>query len=583
MFTLAGRASAQDPAPPPVQQPVSSQTTTDGKVTTTTQTTVDANGKPVQSVSSTMTFHRGKKKTDDADKNQKIVQTKDTKKAIKNQHKVESLAGVDAKLPDKQLFDKAVAATAKGHFDVARLDLQTMLNTYPDSQYQMRAKLAIADSWYKEGGTAALTQAEAEYADFRVFFPNAPEAAEAQMRIGDIYFRQMDRPDRDYAKAMHAEEEYRRMLTDYPDSTLVPQAKQRLRDVQEVLATRESDIASYYSTRDNFAASIARYQTVVDQYPLYSHMDDTLIGLGDAYEARARYVRSLQQPAGMSQHDWEAGRAKLEQLYDGEAADCYRKVVLEHAAAPHVEDAKDRLAAMSLTIPTPSKAQYDASVALENSRSTYKMTDRVSLLFLHKPDTVLAPHLGDPPLVDAKATYAPQIIKSANTELRTAFAPEVAAPAPGATAPTPDAAAVVPAVAPAPTTPATPLAFTDVPTAGSSGTSSGSSVMSTSGISTPVSTGTGMNVEIITHPGATPAAEKANPLQPVKPADNSALPDAEKPAVAPDVANDAAGQPTTPGATPAANGKNAKPPLDKADESSSKTKKKKGIAKINPF
>ncbi len=124
--------------------------------------------------------------------------------------------GEDAKLPDKQLYDKAGIAMSKGHFDVARLDLQTMLNTYPDSQYQMRAKLAIADSWYKEGGTAALTQAESEYADFRVFFPNAPEAAEAQMRIGDIYFRQMDKPDRDYSKAVHAEEEYRRMLTDYP-------------------------------------------------------------------------------------------------------------------------------------------------------------------------------------------------------------------------------------------------------------------------------------------------------------------------------------------------------------------------------
>ena len=133
--------------------------------------------------------------------------------------------GVDAKLPEKQLYDKAMERPSSGHYDVARLDLQTLLNTYPDSQYQMRAKLAIADSWYQEGGTAALTQAEAEYADFRVFFPNAPEAAEAQMRIGDIYFRQMDKPDRDYSKATHAEEEYRRMLTDYPDSMLVPEAQ----------------------------------------------------------------------------------------------------------------------------------------------------------------------------------------------------------------------------------------------------------------------------------------------------------------------------------------------------------------------
>ena len=108
----------------------------------------------------------------------------------------------------------------------------------------MRAKLAIADSWYREGGTAALTQAEQEYKDFITFFPNAPEAAEAQMRVGDIYFRQMDKPDRDYSKAMHAEEEYRLMLQQFPDSTLVPQAKQRLREVQEVLATREAEIAA---------------------------------------------------------------------------------------------------------------------------------------------------------------------------------------------------------------------------------------------------------------------------------------------------------------------------------------------------
>ncbi len=80
----------------------------------------------------------------------------------------------------------------------ARLDLQTLLNTYPDSEYQMRAKLAIGDTWYKEGGTAALTQAESEFKDFITFFPNQPEAAEAQMKVADIYYIQMEKPDRDY-------------------------------------------------------------------------------------------------------------------------------------------------------------------------------------------------------------------------------------------------------------------------------------------------------------------------------------------------------------------------------------------------
>src|SRR5207248_394072 len=211
-------------------------------------------------------------------KDDQVVQSKDTRQALKKEKKdkINQLAGIDAKLPDKALYDKAEDAVKHGHYDVARLDLQTLLNTYPDSQYQMRAKLAVADSWYKEGGSAALAQAEAEYKDFITFFPNVPEAAEAQMRVGDIYFRQMDKPDRDYTKAMHAQEEYRNMIQQFPQSTLVPQAKQRLREVQEVLATREAEIAAFYATHENWPATIARYQTVADTYPQFSHMDDVL-------------------------------------------------------------------------------------------------------------------------------------------------------------------------------------------------------------------------------------------------------------------------------------------------------------------
>ena len=160
------------------------------------------------------------------------------------------LAGVNSKQPDKELYDKAMIAMKKGRFDVARLDLQTMLNTYPESEYRMRAKLAVGDSWFKEGGTAALTQAEAEYKDFITFFPNAPEAAEAQMKVADIYYKQMEKPDRDSNNAQRAEQEYRDMINQFPDSTLVPRAKQKLRDVQEVLAERETEIGLFYVSRE---------------------------------------------------------------------------------------------------------------------------------------------------------------------------------------------------------------------------------------------------------------------------------------------------------------------------------------------
>ena len=66
----------------------------------------------------------------------------------------------------------------------------------------------------------------------------------------------------------------------------MPRAKQKLRDVQEVLAERETEIGLYYLSRENCRAAIARLETVVDTYPLYSKSDQALLGIGDAYWAR---------------------------------------------------------------------------------------------------------------------------------------------------------------------------------------------------------------------------------------------------------------------------------------------------------
>ena len=552
------------------------------QVTGSSQTTTDANGQPQQTV--TLSATDNNKKAD------KVVQSKDTKKELRKEKKLVPVVGTDAKLPDKQLYDKAVEATKHGHYDVARLDLQTLLNTYPDSQFQMRAKLAIADSWYKEGGTAALTQAESEYKDFITFFPNAPEAAEAQMRVGDIYFRQMDKPDRDYAKAVHAEEEYRLMLQQFPESTLVPQAKQRLREVQEVMATREADIAAFYATRNAWPAAIARYQTVVDTYPQFSHMDDVLIGLGDAYEAEARYVRSLKLP--------EAGKARLERIYDDQAAAAYTKVVLEHSAAPHVEDARDRLAAMNLPIPTPTPEQVAASVALENSRRQYRLQDRVGLMFMHKADVVLAARDGEPSIADPTPTLAPHVttkIKADFVESLTpgnAAKPEPALTTPAAPVAAADAAAP-PSAAPAPAPAAasgTPLQFEEVPTADAAGGSSSAVVTSVPGnaATTPPPAGNSMGVEILStgtsSSSTTKPGDASGGLTAVGPPDATPLPAAEKAVGTPDVVND-----IKPGTQPAAQAgdpnskKKPNPAFDKNDESSSKHKKKKGLAKLNPF
>src|SRR6185312_16055948 len=67
----------------------------------------------------------------------------------------------DTQQPDKVLFDKAISDIEHGRYEVARLTLNTLINTYDTSEFLAKAKLAVADSWYREGGSHAWAQAEA--------------------------------------------------------------------------------------------------------------------------------------------------------------------------------------------------------------------------------------------------------------------------------------------------------------------------------------------------------------------------------------------------------------------------------------
>ncbi|WP_162601384.1 outer membrane protein assembly factor BamD [Occallatibacter savannae] len=469
------------------------------------------------------------------------------------------LANVKSKQPDKELFDKAMIAMKKGRYDVARLDLQTMLNTYPDSEFRMRAKLAVGDSWFKEGGTAALTQAEAEYKDFITFFPQAPEAAEAQMKVGDIYYQQMEKPDRDFNNAENAEREYRNMINMFPDSKLIPRAKQKLRDVQEVLAERETGIGIYYEGKENYVAAIARLQTVVDTYPLYSKSDQAWLAIGDAYAGQAHLV---QVAPGMKGDV----RERLHTMFEDKAAAAYAKVITRYPMAPHVEDARDRLVAMNRPVPEPSDAAVAESDAEQKSQRPLRFTDNILGVIKHGPTVVQSAHVGEPSLDDPKRTIAPDVSKAETTMMNEAVnAGKPAEPA-----------------AVAPTGPNEPPRSDQPSTAPLQ-------------MSAPAG-GTGVGVSIVNGPNgdasATPAADSgsgapaagtgnASPLvKSVGPTDNS-LPAVDKPADAPDQVNDiraGTGQTQT-----AATEKQKKSKANLDEESSSKKKKKKGLGKLKPF
>jgi outer membrane protein assembly factor BamD len=337
------------------------------------------------------------------------------------------IANVNSKQPDKVLYDRAMDAMKHNKFDVARLSLQTLINTYPDSEYVARAKLAIGDSWYAEGGSAAMAQAESEYKDFITFFPNMTEASEAQMKIANIHYNEMEKADRDYTHAKRAEEEYRQLIMQFPDSPLVPEAKKKLLAVQEVLADREFGIAHFYYMHESYPAAIARFKSLTDTYPLYSGADEAFYELGSCYERQVEMLRRSKLA--------EAAKAPLIAKYNNEAAQAYDRIVTRYPLEERADDARKKLQAMGKPIPKATPEAIAQNKKEQESRGTLSTYGKLMQNFKHAPDVSQAATMGEPTLVDPKQTGAPEIVRSASASIMQALNAATNATAPAASTP----------------------------------------------------------------------------------------------------------------------------------------------------
>lgn len=291
--------------------------------------------------------------------------------------------------PDKILYDKAMDDIKHGRQEVGRLNMQTLINTYPDSEYLAKAKLAIADSFYKEGGKANMTQAIQAYKDFIVFFPfMTQEAAYAQLQVAMAHYRQMEKPDRDRTETRAAEDEFQTYLQKYPNDPLEGKAEQHLREVQEVLAEGDFRIGYYYFVKGDKKAAESRLRTVTNRYPLYSKADRALWMLGNIWE----------------------GTEKKEF-----AANYYAQIVRNYPLSPLVPDAKSRLQAMKAPIPQPDPKAVAWMTAEQNAPRPHTSLVKKPMGFFKtgpKQELVVASKTGKPQL-------EPESDSSAGTDILT--------------------------------------------------------------------------------------------------------------------------------------------------------------------
>lgn len=193
---------------------------------------------------------------------------------------------------DKKMYENAMKYMTKDP-EKARLLFKEVGQLYPDSIYANKAKLGIADSYFKERDAASLVMAAAEYQEYVNLYPYSPDAVYAKLQVGQCYYKQVRKPERDQTNTFAAIKAFEELIQQYPGTPEADEAKKKIDECRQTLARHYYLIGYYNYLMKSFNGAVARFKQVMDEYPEFKSNDKLLYYTGRAYQAMQDYNSAL--------------------------------------------------------------------------------------------------------------------------------------------------------------------------------------------------------------------------------------------------------------------------------------------------
>jgi len=195
---------------------------------------------------------------------------------------------------DRLIWEEGRKAAEKKQWENARQYFKRIVDGFPSSELGPAARLALADTYFEEGGAGNYILAVAAYREFLTFYPSHPRADYAQFQVGESFFKQRNAPDRDQTQTQDALVEFQRLLELYSASPYVELARQRISACRQSLARAEYMVGWFYQkTRRAWRASVGRYEVVLDEYPDYDRLDEVLFRIAECQANMARNAEAV--------------------------------------------------------------------------------------------------------------------------------------------------------------------------------------------------------------------------------------------------------------------------------------------------
>ena len=190
---------------------------------------------------------------------------------------------VGAEEPDKFLFEYGMAALKDKRWFVAREYFRQLIDSYPQSPFRADAKLGVGDSYLGEGTAEAQIMAINEFKEFLAFYPTHERADYAQFQLGMAHFKEMRSAARDQTETKEAITEFTTFVERYPNSSLIDEARARLREAKDRLSEHDFRVGLFYlRSRMSLPGAIDRFNTILKNDPEYTHRDEVYYHMAQA-------------------------------------------------------------------------------------------------------------------------------------------------------------------------------------------------------------------------------------------------------------------------------------------------------------
>lgn len=156
---------------------------------------------------------------------------------------------------EEELLNEAQRYYGNGLYSLAREKFQSLLESYPNSNYKEFSELKIADTFFE---SLEYKDAAKSYEAFYREHPSSSSAPYALLRTGRSNHLSFKGVGRDVSPLEKSLEIYNQLLEKFPDSIYTPTAKEYKAEVQKNLADQEAFVSGYYYSRDVSSAGDAR-------------------------------------------------------------------------------------------------------------------------------------------------------------------------------------------------------------------------------------------------------------------------------------------------------------------------------------